>query len=426
MKKQALRALVRSTRALFAHRLRAALALTSVAVGVAAVLVTSAIGTGAQREVLARIEAMGTNLLIVRPAQVKRLVARKEIRGTVTTLDIDDYEAIVELASVASAAPGLDGAARVKADNKNSSMASTVRGTTPAFPEVRRFRVRAGRFFDDDDDRAARRVAVLGARVASTLYPGEDPVGQVVRMRGVPFEIIGVLDAKGALADGADEDNQVVVPIRTALRRVFNVTWLSAVYVGVRDADKMSAATADIAALLRVRHRLDRATAAVENAAAREVVLRESRPDDFAIQNPIRFLTAQKEAAEALTLLTAGLAGIALVVGGVGILALMLLSVKERTGEIGLRLAVGARPRDILVQFLGEATLLALGGWIAGVAIGGAGAAIVAASTAWALAVPVDALLATLAMVIVTGLGFGAVPARKASMMPPIQALHTE
>lgn len=426
------RAFAPSVRALFAHKLRATLALASVAVGVAAVLVTSAIGNGAQHAVLTRIEAMGTNLLIVRPAQVKRLVARKEIRGMVTTLGIDDYEAIVELASVAAAAPGLDGAAIVKADNKNSSMSSTVRGTTPAFPAVRRFRVRAGRFFDDEDDRAARRVAVLGARVASTLYPGEDPVGQVVRMRGVPFEIIGVLDAKGALADGADEDNQVVVPIRTALRRVFNVTWLSAVYVGVRDARKMDAAAAEIGSLLRVRHRLDRealvrpASASASDRAPEPAAARDRKPDDFAIQNPIRFLTAQKEAAEALTLLTAGLAAIALVVGGIGILALMLLSVKERTGEIGLRMAVGARPRDILVQFLGEATLLAIGGWIVGVAIGGVGAGIVAASTSWSLAVPIDALLATLGMVTLTGLGFGAVPARKASLMPPIEALHTE
>ncbi len=397
-----------SLRALLAHRLRVVLVLSSVAMGVAAVVLTSALGKGAEVEVLRGIEAMGTNLLVVRPAPVKRLVARKTVQGLMTSLEAEDAEAIAELALVEAAVPGTEGTLRVKAGN--SAVVTTVLGTAPAFPKVRRFRVRSGRFIDADDARSARRVAVLGARIEEQLFPGEDPVGRPIRIRGVPFEVLGVLESKGVQADGSDEDNQVVIPLRTALRRVFNTTWLSTVFVSIRDPQTMKEAEAEITDLLRERHQLER----------------NGKPDDFAVQNKTRFLAAQRETIESITLLTTGLAAVALLVGGTGILALMLLSVKERTGEIGLRRAVGARPRDILVQFLAEATVLALGGWIAGVAAGALGAGAVAFGTDWNVAVPFEALLASLVMASVTGLGFGAFPARKASLLPPIQALSSE
>jgi putative ABC transport system permease protein len=397
-----------SVRALLAHRLRVGLVLSSVAMGVAAVVLTSALGKGAEGEVLRGIEALGTNLLVVRPAEAKRLVARKTVRGLTTTLEVEDAQAIAELALVDAAVPATEGSLRVKAGA--GAVVTTVLGTTSAFTEVRRFQLHRGRFFDGEDDRAARRVAVLGARIEERLFPGEDPVGRSIRIRGVPFEVVGVLEAKGVLPDGSDEDNQVVIPLRTALRRVFNTTWLSTVFVSVYDPERMDETQAEIAGLLRERHRLDGTT----------------KPDDFEIQNKTRFLAAQQETIASLTLLTSGLAAIALLVGGTGILALLLLSIKERTGEIGLRRAVGARPRDILVQFLAEATVLALGGWIAGAAAGALGAGAVALGTEWKVAVPVEALLASLAMATVTGLGFGAFPARKASLLPPIQALSSE
>lgn len=383
-----------SLRALFAHKVRAALALACVAAGVAAVVLTSAIGTGARQEVVRKIEAMGTNLLIVRPAQVERLASRKTIRGAVSTLVPEDAEAIGGLASVAAVAPGVDRPVRVKAGSFASM--TKVLGTTPRFPNIRNFRVREGRFFDDRDD--LRRVAVLGARTAEALFPEGSAAGREIRIRGVPFEVIGVLEAKGVTPDGGDEDNQVVVPFRTAMRRVFNTTWLTTIFVSATDT---GTARTDIETLLRARH----------------------RREDFSVQNTTRFLSMQKQTADFLTLLATGLAAIALIVGGAGILALMLMSVRERTGEIGLRIAVGATPNDILAQFLFEATLLALGGWMAGLVIGSIGAAVVALATDWTLAVPVDALLASLGMAVVSGLGFGAFPARKASLLPPIEAL---
>ncbi|HEX6101143.1 MAG TPA: ABC transporter permease [Thermoanaerobaculia bacterium] len=383
-----------SVRALTAHKVRAALALASVAAGVAAVVLTSAIGTGAQQEVVRKIEAMGTNLLIVRPAQVERLASRKTIRGAVTTLVPEDAEAIAALPSVASAAPGVERPLRVKAGPYAS--VTKVLGTTPPFLRIRNFRVQRGRFFDARDD--LQRVAVLGARTAEALFPEQDAVGREVRIRGVPFEVIGVLEAKGITPDGGDEDNQIVIPFRTAMRRAFNTTWLTTVFVTARDVET---ARGEIERLLRARH----------------------RREDFGVQNTTRLLSMQKQTAGFLTLLATGLGAIALIVGGVGILALMLMSVRERTGEIGLRMAVGATPNDILAQFLFEATLLALGGWMAGLVIGSIGAAAVALGTEWTLAVPVDALAASAVMVVIAGLGFGAFPARKASLLPPIEAL---
>jgi putative ABC transport system permease protein len=376
--------------------------------GVAAVVLTSAIGRGAEGEVARSIEAMGgTSLLVVRPAQVKRSAARKEVRGVVTSLTVADSEAIAGLPLVQGVVPGTDGPVRVKAGN--SALMTSLLGTSPAFPVVRRFQIRQGRFFNEDDDRAARRVAVLGARVREALFPGADPVGQWIRVRGVPFQVIGVLEPKGVTADGSDEDNQIVIPLRTALRRVFNTTWISTVFVSVRDPQRMDDAEAAIGGLLRDRHQRAGRTG-----------------DDFAVQNKAKLLSMQQEAVQSLTLLTAGLSTVALLVGGTGILALMLLSVKERTGEIGLRMAVGARPRDILLQFLAESTALALGGWLAGVAVGALGAGAVAFGTEWKIALPLEALLASLAMAAATGLGFGAFPARKAARLPPIQALAAE
>jgi len=393
-----------SLRALLAHRLRSALALGSVAIGVAGVLLTGAIGKGAEAEVRRGLESTGGNLLVVRPAQVKRSAARRAVKGLVTTLRLDDYQAISELAVARDAAPGLDGRLRVKAGA--GSMPATVLGTGPAYARMRALTVRSGRFIDDDDDGAARRVAVLGDRVARTLFPDVDPVGTDVRVGGVPFEVVGVVAPNGIDADGSDLDGNVFVPLRTALRRVFNATWLTTVSVSVPDRARMGEAEAAIRDLLRQRHRLA-----------------DGAPDDFAIQDQTRVLAMQRQAVESLTLLTAGLAGVSLLVGGAGVLALMLLSVKERTGEIGLRMAVGARPRDVLVQFVAEATMLALGGWAVGAALATLGSTAVAFGTRWAVGFPAGAAAATLVMALVIGVGFGALPARRAALLPPIEAL---
>ena len=397
-----------SARALISHKVRAALALASIAVSVGAVVVVSAIGEGAKKEILRQTESMGANLLVVRPAQVTKSAARKQVRGVVSTLTQEDDGAITELPEVKAAVPGQENTVIVKAGNR--AMSIRVLGTTAPYIEVSRFQIDRGRFIDDDDDQRARRVAVLGARVNDELFPDHNAIGRDLRIRGVPFEVIGVLTAKGIQADGSDQDNQVIIPIRTALRRVFNLTWLNPIFVSIRNPADIPDAQDRITRLLRSRHRLEAG----------------ARPDDFSIQNKTRTLAAQRQIAASLTTLAIGLAGVSLLVGGIGILALMLMTVKERTSEIGLRMAVGARPADILVQFLFEAMLLALAGWLAGLAAGVAGAATVALAAQWKIAISPSMLLISLGTVIAAGVGFGVWPARKASLIAPIRALQVE
>jgi putative ABC transport system permease protein len=382
--------------------------MSSVAAGVVAVVVTGAIGQGANEEVLRQTESIGTNLLVVRPAQVSNSAARKTVRGFVTSLKLDDYQAITQLPRVSAAVPGFESSVVVKADNL--SMSATVLGTTSPYLDVCRFRLHEGRFITDDDDLTANRVAVLGARANETLFAKRSAIGQQIRIRNVPFEVVGVLEPKGVLADGSDQDDRIAIPIRTALRRVFNSTWLNPVFVSVRDVAEMDEARIDVAALLRDRHRL---------------ILR-NKADDFSIQDKTKVLAARKQLADSLTLLATGLAAASLVVGGAGILALMLMSVKERTAEIGLRMAIGAKPRDILGQFLLEATSIAAGGWLAGMAIAAVVISIIARATGWTTSVSSGPVLITLAIVVSSGLIFGAYPARKASLMPPLEALRME
>src|SRR5215472_7225934 len=285
-----------SIRALFVYKLRAVLALSSIAIGVAAVIVTGAIGEGAKQEVLRKTEDMGSNLLVVRPAQVRLTAARKDMSGVVSTLTLDDCEAIAQLQPVAEAAPGYESTVVVKAGS--NSMSVMALGATAPFLGVARYRLRRGRFLEQDDNSSARRVAVLGSRVEENLFGVQDPLGHEIRIRGIPFEVVGVLEAKGVLADGSDEDNRVIIPIRTALRRVFNLTWLNPIFVSVRSAAEMDDAQAQIVKLLRDRHRLDKS----------------GEPDDFSIQDKAKVLATQMQLAEMLTLLATGLAGASLVV----------------------------------------------------------------------------------------------------------------
>lgn len=393
-----------SARALLAHRARAALAVASVGAGVAAVVLARAVGAGVEGEVRARVEAVGLDLLVVRAAEVPRSPARPELRGPATSLRLDDWAAIGRLPAVAHAAPAAEAPVRVKAGG--AAMATRMLGTTAEYPAVRRFRVARGRFLTVDDDRAARRVVVLGARVADELFAG-DPVGRELRLQRIPFQVVGVLAPRGALADG-DEDNQVLVPVRTALRRVTNRTALSAIFVRVRDPAALRAAEAEVAARLAARHR----------------PARDGRPD-FEVQHAAAGAAMQRATADSLRTLTAGIAAVALGLGGSGVMALMLLSVRERTAEIGLRVAVGARPRYVVVQFLLESTALALVGWASGLALGLAGAAAVAAGTRWPAAASADGVWLSLGVALAAGLVFGAVPARRAARVPPLRALRT-
>jgi len=404
------RNLILSVKAILRHRVRTALGLSGVAVGVAAVLVMTAVGEGAEEQVVSEIEALGRNLLVVSAGDAPRVPWRQRTTPRVTTLTMNDADAILAQASeVSLAVPAQD--RFLRAEYGTISTMTKVTGTTPAYEEVRDFRTVQGRFFHEDENQTSARVAVLGSRVRDLLFPDEDPVGKTIRLGRIPFVVIGVLESKGATVDGlSEEDNQVLIPIRTAMRRVFNLDFIKTIYVQVGDGGRMEAAEAQIADILRTRHRIEE----------------RSWEDDFAIQNQRVVLEARLETQASFRRMILGLGGVALFVGGVGILSIMLLSVRERRNEIGLRIAVGARKRDILTQFLVEALLLGTVGGAVGLVLGLGVARIVGVTTQWQTSINETALLVGLFSTLFVTVAFGGVPAQRAAALDPIEALRAE
>ena len=398
-----------SRKTLFLHKLRTFLSLLGITIGVAAVIIMVAVGEGAQREVLQQIEAMGTDLLVVNAGRVKTSAGRERQIGIVTTLKMRDSEAIAEECSaVALAAPAQDRTLQVKYGNYSTM--TKILGSSSAFQDIRNFPTVKGRSFTEEENKAALRVAVIGSQVFDNLFEGKDPIGESIRVRKIPFEVIGVLKSKGVSPEGSNEDNQILIPINTALRRVFNLNYLNSIYVSAKNRRSMVTAEKQIAALLRERHRLD-----IRNKA-----------DDFTIQNQLTILETERETTQTFTTMIAGVAALSLFVGGIGIMAVMFLAVKERTNEIGLRMAVGSRRKDIMVQFISEATILGFLGGFMGVFLGTAGAWIAGAATKWQTEISLEPIVISLFFSLSVGLFFGVFPARKASLLNPIEALRAE
>jgi putative ABC transport system permease protein len=391
---------------LLANRMRALLATLGIVVGVAVVIVMVAVGEGARRDAVGKIQRMGTNLLIVTAGQSRTTTGR--VVGNVTTLDLRDVAALTDEApTVARAVPIQSKKLLLKAGGGVAT--TTVVGTSEEFPGVRQFRVSAGRFFDEDEVQSVQRVAVVGQTVLVNLGAGRELLGEIIRVDNVPFEVIGILERKGINYAGVDEDDQILIPISTGLRRLFNLTYLSNVYVQARDEGEMARAAQQVAAVLRDRHRID-----------------PGRPDDFVIQTQSELLTAAEDTSQTFSSLLVGVAGIALLMGGVGILAMMVISVRERTREIGVRRAVGARRKDILLQFLLEAAALSLIGGVVGILVGIAGGIILSRITGWPTAVSPLAVMVAAGVSAVIGVVFGTYPARRAAQVNPVVALRAE
>jgi putative ABC transport system permease protein len=399
-------------RALRVNLLRSSLTMLGIIIGVAAVIAMVAVGSGATARIAEQIRSIGSNVIIVLSGSVTSGGIRLGY-GAALTLTEDDAKAIaLECPAVELVAPSMRGTRQVVFGNSNWS--TVIQGTTPEYLDIRDFRVLSGRPFTSQDVDAATKVALLGQTVARNLFGDADPVGQIIRIKNVPFTVLGVLSPKGQSPWGQDQDDIILIPLSTAKKKVLGVSQANARSVGAimvqaRGPSMMKEAEEQIVALLRQRHRLQ-----------------PNQEDDFTVRNLAEVFTAQEESARTMSFLLGAIASVSLLVGGIGIMNIMLVSVTERTREIGLRLAVGARARDILAQFLVEAVTLSLIGGAVGIGLGIAASATISYLADWSTLISPGAVVMAFAFSAVVGVFFGYYPARKAALLDPIEALRYE
>jgi putative ABC transport system permease protein len=394
-------------RALRRNKMRSFLTMLGIIIGVGAVIAMLAIGQGAESSVQQQINALGTNVLIVFPGSQQQGGVRTGA-GTMTTLTEEDAAAIAkECPAVALVSPGARSGGQVIAGNLN--WMTSIEGGGADYLEIRKWPIEYGDFFSDAEVKAAAKVCVLGKTVADNLFPESSPVGQTVRIRNVPFRVVGVLSKKGQNAMGQDQDDIIMAPYTTVLRRLSHFPFLRQILVSATSPTNVEVAQAQITELLRMRHKIP-----------------PYDPDDFTIRNQTELAATATATTEILTILLASIASVSLLVGGIGIMNIMLVSVTERTREIGIRMSVGARSRDILTQFLIEALVLSLLGGILGILIGVGGSVAIAKMAKWPTIVTAFSIVLSFGFSIAIGIFFGFYPARKAAMLNPIDALRYE
>jgi putative ABC transport system permease protein len=391
--------------ALVRNRARSLLTMLGVVIGVGAVIVTVAIGSGAQASVQDQINSLGSNLIIVLPGSVTQGATRTGSGGA-STLTPQDAQAIAGLPGVAAVSPVVSVRTQVVGGGRNWQ--TTISGTAPTYTYVRQWTLAAGTFFSDADVASAAKVCVLGQTVVANLFPGTDPVGKTLLIKNVPFTIVGTLSARGQSGVGQDQDDTVVVPYSSALQRLTGGTFVNLVMVSGEDQSNTSAVQAEITTLLETRHRIN------------------GGPDDFLVRNLADIASAASATASVMAYLLASVAAVSLIVGGIGIMNIMLVSVTERTREIGLRMAVGAPPYAILSRFLVEAVGLSLAGGAVGVVVGFAGTELIAVFAKWPTVISPAAVLIAVLFSALVGAFFGYYPALKASRLNPIDALRFE
>src|SRR6266567_6895419 len=396
-----------AVKALNRNKMRTALTMLGMIIGVAAVITMVALGTGAQTSIEAQIQAAGTNMIIVSAGNFMQGAVRTG-QGNASTLVPEDAVAIAQLPGVQYVAAGSNTRGQIIAGNQNWN--TQVQGTDVDFPIIRSWPVREGAFFTSQDVNTAAKVAVLGSVTRDQLFaPDANPVGQVIRITNQPFAVVGVMSSKGQSGMGQDQDDVIFVPYKTVMKKLRGITFIQNVTVSAASAGETTAVADNIAALLRVRHKIQ-----------------PGDPDDFMVRTMEEMASVRKEATQTMTALLASIAGVSLLVGGIGIMNIMLVSVTERTREIGLRMAVGARRRHILLQFLIEAITLSLIGGIAGIALGVAGSEAISYFAEWRTLVAPGSILIAFGFAAAIGIFFGFYPARKASRLDPIEALRFE
>ncbi|MFB3777452.1 MAG: ABC transporter permease [Bryobacteraceae bacterium] len=396
--------------ALRVNRLRSALTMLGIVIGVAAVIAMVAVGSGATARIQAQIQSIGSNIIMVLPGSLTTGGMRLG-SGASMTLTEDDAKAVgAECPAVSAAAPVVRGGAQVMYGNSN--WATSVLGTTPEYLAIRDVALSAGRPFTDQDVDSAAKVALVGQTVVDNLMGGGEPIDQIIRIKNVPFTVAGVLSRKGQSPGGQDQDDVILIPISTAKRSIVgasraNARAVGSIMVQAAAPGLMDKAQQQMELLLRQRHRLQ-----------------QNQEDDFTIRNLSEVFDAQESSARVMSLLLGAIASVSLIVGGIGIMNIMLVSVTERTREIGLRVALGARKRDVLTQFLVEAmTLSALGG-IVGILLGAGASATISLLAGWSTLISPTSVMLAFAFSALVGVSFGYYPARKAALLSPTEALR--
>jgi len=399
-----------SFRALRVNKMRSALTMLGIIIGVGAVIAMLAVGTGASSQIAAQISSMGSNMILVVPGTTTAGGVRMGA-GTQSTLTMDDAAAIEkECPAVSDVAPTQNGAAQVVSGHLNWSTGIT--GTTPGMLNVRDWPLSSGRPFTAQDVRSATKVCLLGQTVVDNLFGSADPLGQVIRIKKIPFIVIGVLGPKGQSPNGQDQDDTIYVPVTTAQKKLFGTTFpgtVRAIMVKAKSAGDLAAAEQQINELLKQRHHIS-----------------QKQDNDFTVRNLTQMMQAAEQSSKVMTMLLGAIASVSLLVGGIGIMNIMLVSVTERTREIGIRMAIGAKTWDIRYQFIIEALTLSMIGGTAGIAIGLGGSKILSMLAGWPTVVSVPSILLSFGFSGLIGIFFGYYPAYKASLLDPIDALRYE
>ncbi len=394
-------------RALGRNKMRTALTMLGVIIGVAAVICTVSIGEGATQRIQNAIENMGANMIWIEAGGVN-LNGVHTGNGQTKTLTMDDLKAIQDqIPLVSHATPNVDGRAQVVFGNQN--WYTSMRGISPDFLFVRKLAVERGTFLGEDEMDRADNVCVLGPTVANILFLSDNPIGQTVRVNNQPCKILGILEPKGQSATGQDQDDMILMPYSTVQKKIKGINWLDDIWASANTADAVPEAEREITDLLRERHHI-----------------RTGQTDDFNIRHPVEIANAMADSARMMELLLASIASIALFVGGIGIMNIMLVSVTERTREIGVRMAVGASEKDVQMQFLSEAIVMSLMGGAIGLVLGMVGSTLIARILQWPTAVPLSAILIAFVFSACVGIFFGYYPAWKAASLDPIEALRYE
>lgn len=399
-----------SFRAIVSNKMRSGLAMLGIVIGVGAVIAMLALGAGATVQIKSVMSSMGSNLLVIRPGTVTSGGIRIGA-GSVPSLTLDDAKAIkAECPSVEEVLAQFNGSAQIVYGNQNWS--TQVTGVTAGVFVVNDWKLTSGRPFTDQDMRSATKVAILGSTVARELFGYSDPVGEIIRIKKIPFQVIGVLESKGESSWGRDQDDIVMVPVTTAQKRLFGMprpNMVSSITVKVKSEDLMAVAQEEVTLLLRQRHKIT-----------------SFQDDDFTVRNMAQAMEAAQQSTKVMSLLLGSIASVSLLVGGIGIMNVMLVSVTERTREIGIRMAVGATSKDIMLQFLVESGMLSMTGGFAGVLFGTILSRILSGAFDWQTVVLPGSIALAFGFSALVGIVFGLYPAYKASLLNPIEALRYE